>query len=153
MLVTYIYSFSYNVLTLSSIYTHFNRLKTKKKIKENIVVKGEIAQMSSFTFFHNAFYGICILKSFNNHISVVVCSFFEFGTISKWCIREWVRKVTILTAVIPCILCYVCFEVNPFILDQILPLFLSSSLPKFYEKSFKTNENTRQVWFAESYID
>ena len=52
--------------------------------------KGEIAQMSNFTFFHNVFYEIGILNSFNNHISVVVCSFFEFGTVSKWCIREWV---------------------------------------------------------------
>ena len=31
-------------------------------------------------------------KSFNSHISVVVCSFFEFGTVSKWCIREWVKS-------------------------------------------------------------
>ena len=45
--------------------------------------KGEIAQMSNFTLFQNVFYGICILKSFNSHISVVVCSFFEFGTVSK----------------------------------------------------------------------
>ena len=28
---------------------------------ENIVEKGEIAQMNNFTFFHNVFYGICIL--------------------------------------------------------------------------------------------
>ena len=47
--------------------------------------------MSNFTFFHNVFYAICILKSFKNHVSVVVCSFFEFGTVSKWCIREWVK--------------------------------------------------------------
>ena len=31
------------------------------------------------------------LESFNSHILFVVCSFFEFGTISKWCIREWVK--------------------------------------------------------------
>ena len=47
--------------------------------------------MSNFTFFHNVFYSICILKSFNSHISVVVCRFFEFGTVSKCCIREWVK--------------------------------------------------------------
>ena len=41
--------------------------------------KGEIAQMSNFTFFHNVFYGICNLKSSNSHISIVVCSVFEFG--------------------------------------------------------------------------
>ena len=29
--------------------------------------------------------------SFNSHNSVVACSFFEFGTVSKWCIGEWVK--------------------------------------------------------------
>ena len=24
---------------------------------------------------------------------VVVCSFFEFGTVSKWCIREWIKNI------------------------------------------------------------
>ena len=56
-----------------------------------MVEKGEIAQMSNFTFFHNVLYGICVLKSFNSNILVVVCSFFEFGTDSKWCIREQVK--------------------------------------------------------------
>ena len=45
-------------------------------------------QMRIFTIFHNVFYAICILKSLNSQISVVVCSFFEFGTISKLCIKE-----------------------------------------------------------------
>ena len=45
----------------------------------------------NFTFFHNVFYAICILQFFNSHISVLVCSFFEFGMVSKWCIREWVK--------------------------------------------------------------
>ena len=49
--------------------------------------------MSNFTFFHNVFHAICILKSFNSHISVVVFSFFEFGTVSKWCIEEWVKSI------------------------------------------------------------
>ena len=52
------------LLTLSSIYTHFNTLK-KKKILENIAEKGEIAQNEQFHFFHNVFHAICILKSFN----------------------------------------------------------------------------------------
>ena len=45
--------------------------------------KGEIAHLSNFTFSHNVFFAISILKSFISHISVVVCSFFEFGTVSK----------------------------------------------------------------------
>ena len=45
--------------------------------------KGEIAQMSNFTFFHNVFYTICILKSSNSHISAVVCSFLEFRVRSQ----------------------------------------------------------------------
>ena len=52
--------------------------------------KGEIAQNEQFNL---VVYAICILKSFNSHISVVVCSFFEFGTVSKWCIRDWVKVV------------------------------------------------------------
>ena len=61
-------------------YTHFYTMK-KKKPKENIVGKGEIAQNCS----------ICILKSFISHISIVVYSFFEFWTITKWGIKEWVK--------------------------------------------------------------
>ena len=58
--------------------------KKKKKVK--------LLKLSHFTFFpHNVFYAICILKSFTGHISVVVCSSSEFGTISKWCNREWVN--------------------------------------------------------------
>ena len=49
--------------------------------------------MSNFTFFYNVFYALCILKSLNSHISVVVCNFFEFGTVPKWCIREWVKNM------------------------------------------------------------
>ena len=41
----------------------------RKKLWENIVEKGEIAHLSNFNFFHNVIYGICILKSFNSHIS------------------------------------------------------------------------------------
>ena len=67
-------------LTLSSIYTHFNTLKKK-------------AKMSNFTFFHSVFYAIFIFKFLNSHISVVVCNFFEFGMVSKRCIREWVKVV------------------------------------------------------------
>ena len=48
--------------------------------------------MSNFTFFHNVFYPIRTLKSFNSHISVVVYSFFEFGTVSRSCIRGWAKK-------------------------------------------------------------
>ena len=49
--------------------------------------------MSNFTFYHNVFYAICILKSFNSHITVVVCCFFEFGMVSEWCIMGWVNFV------------------------------------------------------------
>ena len=50
-------------------------------------------KMINFTFFHNAFYAICISQSFNSQISVVACSFFVFGTVSKWYIREWVNSL------------------------------------------------------------
>ena len=45
------------------------------------------------TPFHNVFYAIFILKAFNSPISVVACNFFEFVTVSKWSIREWVKRV------------------------------------------------------------
>ena len=61
----------------------------KKKALVNIVGKGEI--LRNFTPFHNLIYAICILKSFNSNITVVICSFFEFGMVSKWYIREWVK--------------------------------------------------------------
>ena len=51
----------------------------------------KLLKMSNFTFFHNDYYAITILKSFDSHISVVVCSFFEFGAVPKWCIGEWVK--------------------------------------------------------------
>ena len=70
-------------LTLSSIYILILR-HWRKKFYEKNVETGEIAQ--------NVFFTICILKSFiYSHISIVVCSFFEFGMVLKWCIREWVK--------------------------------------------------------------
>ena len=77
-------------LTLTSIYTHFNTLK-KKSFGKTLWKKVKLLKMSNFTCFPNVFFPICILKSFNSHISVVVCSFFEFGTVWKWCIGEWVN--------------------------------------------------------------
>ena len=51
----------------------------------------KLLKMSIFAFFHNVFYAICILKSFDSHISLDVCIFFKFWTVSKWCIGEWVN--------------------------------------------------------------
>ena len=69
----------------------FNTLK--KKAFRKHWKKMKLLKMSNFTFSHNNFYSTCILKSLNGHISVVVCSFFEFMTVSKWCIREWVNPL------------------------------------------------------------
>ena len=63
----------------------------KKSFRKTLWKKVKLLKMSNFTFFHYVFYARCILKSFNSHISVVVCSFFEFETVSTWCIREWVK--------------------------------------------------------------
>ena len=72
-----------------------NGLKhSRKKLQENKVEKVRLHNVSSFTFFRNFFYAICILKFVNSHISVVICIFFEFGTVSKWCIREWKHDCT-----------------------------------------------------------
>ena len=55
--------------------------------------KVKLLKMSNFTFIHNVFQSVCILKSFNCNVSVVVCSFFEFGTVSKCSIREWGKLI------------------------------------------------------------
>ena len=75
-------------LTNFSIYTHFDTLK-KKALRKTLWKKVKLLEMSNFTFSHNVFYANCILKSFDSHILVIVCIFLEFGTVSKWCIREW----------------------------------------------------------------
>ena len=81
--------------------------KWQKVIKtvENTVGKGEIACYEQFLLFPQCFQkacfpgaskGVVVWELVNSHISVVVCSFFEFGTVSKWCIREWVNVYSCL---------------------------------------------------------
>ena len=80
-------------LTFSSIYTHFNKLKRKaeeKSFRKTLSKKVKWAISPFSTMF---FYAICIFKSFNSHITVVICSFLDFETVSKWCTREWVKEV------------------------------------------------------------
>ena len=50
-----------------------------KSFRKTLWEKMKLLKMSNFTHFHNVFYAICILKSFNSYISFVVFSFFEFG--------------------------------------------------------------------------
>ena len=57
--------------------------------------KVKLLKCAILPFFHNVFYAICMLKSFNIHILVVVCSFFEFRTVSKWLKYMYVWKVTL----------------------------------------------------------
>ena len=45
-----------------------------------------------FHLFPQCFLCNLYLKNFNSHISFVVCSCFEFGTISKWCIRNGLKQ-------------------------------------------------------------
>ena len=72
--------------------TRFITLKKKASGKHG-GKQVKLLKMSIFTFFNNVFYAIFVIKSFNSHISVVVFSFFEFGTVSKWSIREWVKDL------------------------------------------------------------
>ena len=58
--------------------------------------KVKLLKMSNFAFFHNVFYAICILKSFNSHVSIVIFSFFEFGAASKLSITERVKCAIII---------------------------------------------------------
>ena len=66
----------------------------------NTVGKGEIAGYKQFLLFPQCFQKTCstdtskqrlVWERVNSQISVVVCSLFEFGTVSKWYIREWVK--------------------------------------------------------------
>ena len=107
------------ILTLYSINTHFKLFK--QTTFENIVGKEEIARHEQVLLFPQCFlldqnsispfgniYDIISLfaaeleepkidmwgkglKSFNSNIQIVVCSFFEFGTVSKWCVRKRVK--------------------------------------------------------------
>ena len=77
-------------LSIFSIYTHFN--KRKKSFGKTLWKQVKLFKTSNFTFFHNVFCAVCILKSFISHIPVVGCNFFEFATVSKWCFfMEWVK--------------------------------------------------------------
>ena len=90
-------SIFHNSVPHNPYFNPFLHIYSFEHIEENIVGKKvKLLKMRNFTFFHSVFYTICILKSFNSHISAIglqhmVCSFFEFGTFSKWCIREWVK--------------------------------------------------------------
>ena len=78
--------FSHNNFSLQNLNYHKSKI-----LLSTLVWFWDLLIMSNLTFFRNVFYAICIIKSFYSHISVVVCSFFEFGTVSKWRIREWVN--------------------------------------------------------------
>ena len=54
--------------------------------------KVKLLKMIIWLFSTLFFCAICILKSSNSHISIVVCRLFKFGIVSKWCIREWVKQ-------------------------------------------------------------
>ena len=69
---------------------YFNTLN-KQALGKHCGKKVKLLKMSNFTFFHDVFYAICTLKFLISYISFVVCSFFEFGMVPKWCIREWVK--------------------------------------------------------------
>ena len=63
--------------------------------------KGEIAQNEQFHFFSVMFsvqsvyqnIAICISKSFNSHMSIIACSFFEFGMVSKWYLGNGLKRL------------------------------------------------------------
>ena len=79
MLATRIFSFSYKFFS--------KKLYISKSLQIHTT-----CIWCNFTFLHNVFYAICILKFFNSNISFVFCSFFEFGMVSKLCIRERAKQ-------------------------------------------------------------
>ena len=88
-------SLSYSLrLTLSSIYTHFNTLKGKS-YKKTLWKKVKLLKMSNFTFIHNDFHAICILKSFNiiARFQLSSAASFNLGRSQNGSIREWVNPL------------------------------------------------------------
>ena len=63
-------------LTVFSKDLYWRHLKTRACLGKGLKRK---TQNEQFHLFHDVFYAICILKSFNSHILVVIFSFFEFG--------------------------------------------------------------------------
>ena len=62
--------------------------------------KEKVLVTSNFSFSHSVFERLVlqtrkkpglVWERVNSLISVVICSFFESGTVSRWCIREWVK--------------------------------------------------------------
>ena len=65
----------------------------EKSFSKTLWKRGKLLKLSNLTFFQKVFNANCILKPFNSYISVVICSFFEFVMVSKWCIREWIKVI------------------------------------------------------------
>ena len=121
------FTFFHNVFYAICILKSFNSLPNKPWFFtclqymsiENTMEKGEIARNEQFLLFPQCFQSVrrtlchfhqiwnCHMQTFsiwkslkfatwervNSHISVVVCSFFEFGMVSKWSIRKWVNPL------------------------------------------------------------
>ena len=51
----------------------------QKHFRKTLWKKVKLLKMSSFTFFHNVLYAICILKFFNSYISVEASSSLNLG--------------------------------------------------------------------------
>ena len=88
----------------------FDKNDRKLSKRKKTLGKGEIAHYEQFLLFPQCFQKACFpwaskgvivwewVKSINTHISVVICIFFEFGIVSKWCIREWVNTIFYLNS-------------------------------------------------------
>ena len=70
-------------LLLVNPFFHISEHIEKKSFRKTLWKKVKFLKLSNFTFFHNVFYAVCILKCFNSRVSVLVCSFFKFGMISS----------------------------------------------------------------------
>ena len=84
---------SFSTLVIPLLHIYWFSHSEEKSNRKTLWKKVKLLKMSNFTFFHNVFYPICISNSFNSHISDVICSFFEFGMVLKWCIREWIKII------------------------------------------------------------
>ena len=77
-------------LTLFSIYTHFNTIE-KKALGKHCGERWKCSN-EQFQLFPQRFLCNLYLKIRKKPHSAIICHFFEFRMVSKWCIREWVES-------------------------------------------------------------
>ena len=68
----------------------------RKKLRKTLWEKVKLLILSNFTFFHNLFFVICIVKSLMATFQLSSAASLNLGQSHKWCIVEWVDTINFL---------------------------------------------------------